>query len=89
MSLTKFGIGTRAGVSRDTAVQHCLEYLSSCHPEFELEGGAPSVLLFVNGRLKAAPHVTYALVDLDGEVGVVVDVPPRGIRTHLFDCTSD
>ena len=76
MSSAKFVIGTRAGVSRDTAVEHRLEYLSSYHPEFELEGGAPSVLLFVEGRLKAAPCVTYALVDLDGEVGVVVDVHP-------------
>ena len=28
----------RARASRDAAVQHCLEYLGSEHPDFELEG---------------------------------------------------
>ena len=32
----------RARTPRDTAVQHCLEYLGSEHPGFELEGSARS-----------------------------------------------
>ena len=29
---------------RDAAVQHCLEYLGSEHPDFELEGSVRSVV---------------------------------------------
>ena len=50
---------------------------SAYHPDFELEEGAPSVLQFVDVRLKAAPYVAYSLIDLDGQVGVVVDAPPE------------
>ena len=66
MSSAQFVKGTRAGAPHDAAVQHCPEYLGSYHPEFELEEGAPSVLQFVDVRLKAAPCVAY-----------VVDVPPE------------
>ena len=34
----------RARAPRDAAVQHCLEYLGSEHPDFELEGSARSVV---------------------------------------------
>ena len=34
----------RARTPRDAAVQHCLEYLGSVHPDFELEGSAQSVV---------------------------------------------
>ena len=34
----------RTRTLRDAAVQHCLEYLSSAHPYFELEGSARSVV---------------------------------------------
>ena len=34
----------RARTPRDAAVQHCLEYLGSKHPAFELEGSARSVV---------------------------------------------
>ena len=38
---------TRARAPRDAAVQHCLEYLGSEHPDFELEGSARSVVQFM------------------------------------------
>ena len=59
---------------RDAAVQHCLEYLGSYHPEFELEHSAPSVVQFEGVLPEAAPFAVYAPVDLDGQVGIVVDV---------------
>ena len=34
----------RARAPRDAAVQHCLEYLGSKHPDFELEGSARSIV---------------------------------------------
>ena len=64
----------RARAPRDAAVQHCLEYLGSKHPYFELEGSARSVLWFEGVLPEAAPCVAYAPVDLDGSVGIVVDV---------------
>ena len=67
--------GARA--PRDTAVQHCLNYLGSQHPDFELEGGARSVIQFEGVLSEAAPCVAYAPVDLDGQVDIVVDVSPE------------
>ena len=64
----------RARASRDTAVQHCLEYLDSEHPDFELEGGARSVVQFEGVLPEAAPCVAYAPIDLNGQVSIVVDV---------------
>ena len=37
----------RVRAPRDAVVQHCLEYLGSEHPDFELEGSARSVVQFV------------------------------------------
>ena len=34
----------RAWTPRDTAIHHCLEYLGSYHPDFELEESACSVV---------------------------------------------
>ena len=65
----------RARAPRDTAVQHCLEYFGSWHPDFELERSARSVVQFEGVLPEAAPCVAYAPVDLDGQVGVVVDIP--------------
>ena len=66
---------TRARAPRDAAVQHCLEYLSSEHPNFELEGSARSVLQFEGVLPEAAPCVAYAPNDhLDGEVGMKCNV---------------
>ena len=59
---------TRARAPRDTTVQHCLEYFGFQHPDLELEGGI---------RPETTPRVAYAPIDLDGQVGVVVDVPPE------------
>ena len=64
----------RARAPRDTAVQHCLEYLGSQHPDFELVGSARSVVQFEGVLPEAAPCVAYAPADLDGQVGIVVDV---------------
>ena len=36
----------RARAPRGAAVQHCLEYLGSWHPDFELEGSTRSVVQF-------------------------------------------
>ena len=47
------------------------------HPDLELEGGARSVVQFEGILPEAAPGVAYAPVDLDGHIGVVVDVPPE------------
>ena len=62
----------RARAPRDAAIQHCLEYLGSQHPDFELEGSARSVVQFEDLLPEAAPCVTYTPVDLDA-----VDVPPE------------
>ena len=81
----------RARAPCDTAVQHCLEYLGSKHPGFELEGSARSVVQFEGVLPEAAPCVAYAPVDLDGRVGIVVDVPPEVYKlvrlvAHLARC---
>ena len=60
---------------RDAAVRHCLEYLDSEHPDFELEGSTRSVVQFVGVLPEAASCVVYAPIDLDGQVGTVIDVP--------------
>ena len=60
-----------------TAVQHCLEYYGFQHPDLELEGDARLVVQLEGILPEAAPGVAYAPVDLDGQVGVVVDVPPE------------
>ena len=81
----------RARAPRHAAIQHCLEYLSSYPPGLELEGSARSVVQFEGVLPKAAPCVTHAPVDLDGQVGVVVDVPPEVYKlvrlvVHLTRC---
>ena len=67
----------RAWALRDATVQHYLEYLGSSHPNFELERSARSVVQFEGVLPKAAPCIAYAPVDLDGQIGVVVDVSPE------------
>ena len=78
----------RARDPRVAAVQHYLEYLDAQHPDLELEGGARSVVQFWDVVPEAAPCVAYASVDLDGQIGVVVDVL-SGMGTRSFSCTSD
>ena len=65
----------RARAPCDAAVQHCVEYLGSLHPDFELEGSARSVVQFEDVLPEAAPCVAYAPVDLDEQVDIVVEVP--------------
>ena len=68
----------RARAPRDAAVQHYyLEYHGSEHPDFELEGSARSAVHFEGILPEAALCVAYAPVDLDGQVGIVADVPPE------------
>ena len=67
----------RARAPRDAAVRHGLEYLGSEHPYFELEGSARSVVQFEGMLPEAAPCVAYAPIDLDGQISIVVDVPPE------------
>ena len=81
----------RAGVPRDAAVQHCLEYLGSEHLDFELEGSAQSIVQFESVLPEAAPYVACAPVDLDGQVSIVVDVPLEVYQlvrlvVHLASC---
>ena len=81
----------RARVPRDAAEQHCLEYRGSEHPDLELEGSARSVVQFEGVLPEAAPCVAYAPVDLDGQFGIVVDVPPEVYElvrwfVHLARC---
>ena len=71
----------RGRAPRDSAVQHCLEYLGSEHPDFELEGGARSVVQSEGVLQEAVQCVAYAPIDLDGQVGIVVDVPPELLYT--------
>ena len=71
---------TRAWAPRGAAVQHCLEYLGSEHPEFELEGSARSVVQFEGVLPETAPCVTYAPI-------VVVDVPPRYTSSIVWSYT--
>ena len=81
----------RAWDPRDAAVRHCLEYLGSWHPDFEFEGSARSIILFEGVLPEAAPCVAYTPVDLDGQVGIVVDIPPEVYKLfclviHLASC---
>ena len=91
MGLAERVVVARARALRDAAVQHCLEYLDSSHPDLELEGSARSVVQFKGVLPEAAPCVAYAPIDLDGQVGIVVDVPPEvyelvRLVVHLARC---
>ena len=70
----------RTWVPRDAAVKHCLEYLGSEHPEFELERSARLVVQLAGVLSEAAPCVAYAPIELDGQVSNVVDVPPVNLN---------
>ena len=77
----------RARAPRDAAVQHCLEYLGSEHPDFELDGGARLVVQFEGVLPEAAPCVAYAPIDLDEQVSIVVDVAPEVYElVRLVEC---
>ena len=81
----------RARAPRDEAVQHCLEYLGFYHQDFELEESARSVVQFEGVLPEAVPCVAYAPINLDGQVGIVVDAPPEAYKlvrlvVHLARC---
>ena len=54
------------------------------HPDFELEGSARSVVQFEGILPEAAPCVAYAPIDLDGQVVIVFDVPPRYMNSFVW-----
>ena len=60
----------RAQAPRDADINHCLEYLGSEHPNFELEGSARSVVQFEGALPEASPRVAYAPIDLDGQISI-------------------
>ena len=66
-----------ARAPRDVAVGPYLKYLGSFPPDFEHEGSARSVVQFEGVLSEAAPCVAYTPVDLDRQVGILVDVPPE------------
>ena len=81
----------RAWAPRDAAVQPCREYLGSEHPDFELEGSTRLVVEFEGVFPEDTPCVAYKPVDLEGHVGIVVDVPPEvyelvRLVVHLAHC---
>ena len=55
--------------------------------DFELEGSARSVVQFEAFLPEAAPCVVYVPIDLDGQVGIVVDIPHEVY--DLVRCPSD
>ena len=61
----------------DAAVNICLEYFDSYHPEFKLERSARSVVQVKGVLPQAVPCVANAPVDLHEEVGVMIDDPPE------------
>ena len=67
----------RARAPRDAAVQHCLE--ESARSVVQFEGVLP----------EAAPCVAYAPVDLDGQIGIVVDVPPEVYKLVRLNVAAD
>ena len=73
----------RTRAPRDAAVQHCLEYLGSWHPDFELVRSARSVVQFESVLPEAAPCVAYASVDLDGQDDIWLMFPPRHANSFV------
>ena len=74
----------RLRAPRDAAIQHCIKYLGSEHPDFELEGSARSVVQFEGVLPELVPCVSYAPTDPDGQVGIVVEVPPRYTNSFVW-----
>ena len=78
----------RARAPRDAAVQHYHEYLASWYPGFELEESARPARQFEGVLPKAATCVAHAPVDVDGQVGFAVDVPPEVYELVLIRTRS-
>ena len=81
----------RARAPRDAAVQHCLEYLGSEHPYFNLERSTRSVVQFEGLRTESTPCVAYVPIALGGHPDIVVDLPPDvyelvHLVVHLAHC---
>ena len=66
-----------AWAPRDVVIQHHLEFLSSWHPDFELEGSAVGRSYSSRAYFRKLHHVLRnAPVHLGGQLGIV-DVPPE------------
>lgn len=76
----------RAWTPCDEAIQHCLEYFGIQHADLELERTTKSIAQLDGVIPEPAPGVAYTLVDFDGQVGVVVDVP-LGVYKIVLLCT--
>ena len=72
-----------ARAPRDVAVQHCLKDLGSEQPEFKLEESPRSVIQLEGVLPEAGSCVAFAPIDLDIQVGIVVDIRPE-IPTRSF-----
>lgn len=73
---------THAQTPRDSAVQHCLENSDLQHLDLELEGSARSVAQAI--RPEGTSGVTYAPVDFDRQVSIMVDVSQAKRNTPLL-----
>ena len=62
----------RARAPCDAALQHCLGYLDSEHPDFEVEGSARSVVRFEGVLPEASSCLGYAPIDPDRQVSIVL-----------------
>ena len=80
-----------SGHARGLYVTQPYSIISSTSAEFELEGSARSVVQFEGLLPEAASCVAYAPVDLDGQAGILVDIPPAAYKlvrlvVHLARC---
>ena len=86
MGLAQHVVVTRARAPRDAAVQHYLEYLGSLDIRTLSSRGALDRLYSsrIYARKLHHPCVAYAPIDLDGQVGIAVDIPPEVYELDRF-----
>ena len=84
MGLAQRVVVARGRAPRDAVVQNCLQNLGFEHPDLKLEGSARSVIQSEGVLPKAAPCVAFTPIDLDGQVDIVVDVPPRYTNSFVW-----
>ena len=79
----------RARAPRDAAVHHCLVYLGSEHPDFEVDASAWSVVQFEDVLPETAQCVAYAPIDLDGQVSIVTSTKMiKNYSKHFLSYSS-
>lgn len=67
----------RARTLREAALKDFLEHFDFQRPDLELEGCARSDAQFKAVLPEAVPQLAYVPDNFDGQVGVMVDVPPE------------